>query len=954
MNRRFPYEEILNDLSREEIASDLAAFPIFADFLLEDRLIIADMISYQAFRPGEVIFSQDQMGEHLYLVAKGTLLQTGTAPDGIAWLPRTLTRGDVFGRYALLTGNPQETTVEAREYGYLYRIHASDLGYIFFRWPRVRDALVPEARIRRLRSQPLYSPLPDDHLRRLADHIRELHLLPGQIYRRQEGEPHIWVIAQGQVMVQPVEEEDLPSGREANQRLTLLTVGHPFVDGLIPSTGLTPQQAQATCVTLLYGLPEPAFEGLVERFREPGLRYPGGILHFVRRPDIPRRFRAARLFATLPPEMLSDLAGFVAWIYVPPPQSIVQQGVAGRAFYILDEGEAIVRATDDRGRERPRNYFFAGTAFGEHALLAGMPHDVTVEATKPSYWLRLTREDLQRFDESRMPDRKSQMWQNVRCLWYDLREFLRGPGRRVPSRPCPHRWRSVWGMLQGREPFPVAPVVRRHFSWQEEGEEVHWFGRKHVAFFTLRVIAPLLVLIGGMAILGLGLREVLPLPLLLVLVAALSLDAFVVLYLVLDYRNDFYAVTNRRVVHQDRLLFLREVREEVPLDRIQDVIRRRELVGSLVGYGDLLVQTAAMGGGITMRKIPDPDQVRSIIFAERARMRAERYAWRKEKFRRDLKIRLELGILAEWPDVALGPGWHLSLVARRRRPLRQRGKRRWTWVFVPWRWPSVLLVPVLRRFWYLVPGPLRTLLALPFRGLALLAGPIRRTRVGRRARGGGLETPWWPRFTWQGDSYIIWRKHWLNMVRRVAPPLLLLLLLSALIVVVLISPLEIEFVPPDVRRGVVVALLFLDLLAFFWTVWQYDDWRNDLYILTNDRLIDVRKRPLFLQEERREAPLDRVQNVRLEIAGLLANLFNYGNVVVQTAAAEGDISFNMVPDPRRVNQEISRRVEAYRQMLEEAVHEHRQALIAESLEIYDELVHGRHPRRQRHWRREDL
>ncbi|MDH4207663.1 MAG: PH domain-containing protein, partial [Anaerolineae bacterium] len=90
-------------------------------------------------------------------------------------------------------------------------------------------------------------------------------------------------------------------------------------------------------------------------------------------------------------------------------------------------------------------------------------------------------------------------------------------------------------------------------------------------------------------------------------------------------------------------------------------------------------------------------------------------------------------------------------------------------------------------------------------------------------------------------------------------------------------------------------------------------WRNDIYQLTEDRIIDIERLPLGLREERREASLSMIQDIGYEIPGVIANLLDYGNVVIETAGREAAFTFSWVHQPRQVQQEIFSRMDAFRE-----------------------------------------
>jgi 4-amino-4-deoxy-L-arabinose transferase-like glycosyltransferase len=58
--------------------------------------------------------------------------------------------------------------------------------------------------------------------------------------------------------------------------------------------------------------------------------------------------------------------------------------------------------------------------------------------------------------------------------------------------------------------------------------------------------------------------------------------------------------------------------------------------------------------------------------------------------------------------------------------------------------------------------------------------------------------------------------------------------------------------------------VFLVIPALWWA-WQFADWQNDTYHISSSRIIDINKRPFFGREERREADLERVQNITVTV-----------------------------------------------------------------------------------------
>ncbi len=84
-------------------------------------------------------------------------------------------------------------------------------------------------------------------------------------------------------------------------------------------------------------------------------------------------------------------------------------------------------------------------------------------------------------------------------------------------------------------------------------------------------------------------------------------------------------------------------------------------------------------------------------------------------------------------------------------------------------------------------------------------------------------------------------------------------------------------------------------------------WLNeefDLFILTNERLIDITQ-VSFLKRTVASTPLKQIQDTTSSIDGVLPTLLNYGNIEVQTAAGDASkFEIDRVPDPAFVARKI--------------------------------------------------
>ena len=595
----------------------------------------------------------------------------------------------------------------------------------------------------------------------------------------------------------------------------VLTAGNFFGEESVLLNRTSSVSATALTPVELYALPAEDFRWLLGAY--PDLR------DALEHPDIVGRLQGTSTFAKLTPEQIRHLAGYVRWVHYPRGYMVTSQGHPGANFFILDRGEAIIRSVDSEGRERPRGRRQAGESFGETSLFVGDLRDASVEAITDTDWLVLHREDFK--------------------LAQAARSDIKG---RLQLRP------------ETRQRLDIPS-----FSWLQNGEIVVEQVRRHIIVAVQNLLLPvvlavilLVVLVGGY------------LPRWLVWIL-LALDAVYGLWSYVDWRNDYLVITSQRVTHQEQVWPVSERRVEAPLRQVQDVNVTRSLIGNLLNYGQLQIQTAAPVGLIAFTYTPEPMRVKDLIMDRVARARAGEQAERRESVRQSLDRRLEMGLELRAPERAVPSG-----VA----PGDQTARR--------FDWRSL-------RFW-----------------------------------------PWLRR---EGPDGITWRKHWFRLLLRAWLPFLVCAAL--VILAIAVGWRRIPLIPSEPVFW--LPWFVVTFVAFFWLWWEYTDWGNDVYIVTNDRIIDVEKKPLFFAEERREASLGMVQNVTADIPGPLAYLFNYGHVLIYTAAEIGRFDFMYVSNPREVQAEIFRRIERYRTREAQRQARQRQAEMAEWFEMYHRFTAGR-------------
>jgi hypothetical protein len=101
-----------------------------------------------------------------------------------------------------------------------------------------------------------------------------------------------------------------------------------------------------------------------------------------------------------------------------------------------------------------------------------------------------------------------------------------------------------------------------------------------------------------------------------------------------------------------------------------------------------------------------------------------------------------------------------------------------------------------------------------------------------------------------------------------------------------------------------VALPMLSLPFIAWLVWEYVDWKNDIFMITADEIFDIDRTP-FGKEEKRAAQIESILSTSYIREGLIAYAFNYGTVKITVGGAQFD--FQDVADPAGVQADINRR-----------------------------------------------
>ena len=504
------------------------------------------------------------------------------------------------------------------------------------------------------------------------------------------------------------------------------------------------------------------------------------IIQFIRR---------SHLFRGLSDEELEIAAGFLKVMPYPEGRILVKQGSTGSKFYMVYSGGLRVTANREGGIEKQCMLNIADHV-GEELLFDEKTYSLTASTLEDSIFLVLNR-------------------QNARELFSQVD--------------------SVRANFEAARDNQYL-VNKIHFNWLPPGEVVYFLARKHPILLWKALIPPLLLLIGPVYLFFYSLSADNKLPLIL----AFTLLGIFILWVILvriNWANDHYVVTNKRVIWIEKVIGFYDSRQEAPLETILSVGVETNIIGRWLNYGDVIVRTFV--GQIKFNHVHRPGHAASLVeehwVRSRDKVRKNDNEAMQEIMRRKLGFTEEEEIENEQTMTAVQstvkPGWI--------------------------------------QVWF---------------------SDIFKTRL-------------------EVNGTITYRKHWLVLFKSTwIPAMLGLMLLAMLLYQVFYVPLNgsgfITSINLETLVGGMVAIL-IGVLG--WWLYNYLDWRNDIYQITPDQVFDIKKRPLG-REEHQVAPLDNILSTEYKRIGLFQVLFNYGNVYITVGGSE--LVFENVADPLTVQKDI--------------------------------------------------
>lgn len=555
-------------------------------------------------------------------------------------------------------------------------------------------------------------------------------------------------------------------------------------------------------------------------------------------------FKESHLFAGMDEAQLSQAARYFTEKRYQPDELIIRQGSAPDYFYFIQDGDVVI-SRKANNVEVQQDLLSPGDYFGEEALLLKRPRTASARA-----------------------------FGSVTLLLSDQTQFHR------LLIEFPQIKANLEHIIQSRQ------FIRKHpFTWLNDDEVAYQVRRKHIAYLFITLIAPVVVFLIGLVMLlfgliSLGYTTTMALAWAIFSGLVVSGGLLWMLWNVIDWSNDFYIVTNQRVVWIEKVIGLYESREEAPLDAIRGINVSTRLVGRILGFGDVIVSTYT--GEVPLRHVDDPYQMDAVI---------------REFWRRVQRITVQARQLETENEVD-------KILGREPAP---------ETVLPPATQPAAAGQSRLKR--------------------ERAPGEIRELSFSERYFGNLF------RLRFEDGDTITYRKHWLVLLGKTWLPMLLAFLgLGGLMAGVWL------YYQGDISGTTMTAIVVLVVLflipTLIWWLYNYINWSNDIYQVTKDSIYDIERKPLGT-ETRTSAPLDRVISIGHERTGFIGYIFNVGNVVVNVG--EANLTFNGVYQPAQVQQDVFQRMRELQNQKQRAEIARERDRILSLLEVYHRKVNGEGP-----------
>jgi hypothetical protein len=511
----------------------------------------------------------------------------------------------------------------------------------------------------------------------------------------------------------------------------------------------------------------------------------------------------SHLFADLEDDELDRLAQELKLIFPVNGTRVIEQGDHADRFYIVYRGT--VNLLWNNGTEEiSMGLLENGDYFGEEGLIGRKPYDVTAVVGTTTVLIEFTADQVKHLTKKHPA----------------VRNTLRMVARTQEL------------------------VQKLNFNWLGEKETIYLIARRHWFILFLRLLLPVTFWLIALLFALWAWVSTLSLPWMLAGVC-FAIGLVWGLWNYLDWTNDYYILTDERIVWLEQVIGLYENRQEAPLYTIRSTDLQSSQVGRILNYGNVIVKTFT--SMITLDNVSDPQHITDLINEHRERAQEIQRSVAHEAIHETVRQ-------------------HIGIDRRPKPPL---PKRRW-----------------------------------------------RKKRV-EKVRGPAFWRDFIRMRYEQGDT-ITYRKHWIILIWQTWLPAVLTLGVVVLMFLQIINW---------------MVTLVLLLIPVIWWIYEYADWRNDIFQVTYEKIFDIDKKPLGT-EQRREASLDNILSLVVKRVGIFGILFNFGDVIIDVSGTQ--FVFDHIFNPALAQQDIFRRIDVLKRKKQEEQDKNERERLAEWIEVYDD------------------
>jgi hypothetical protein len=508
------------------------------------------------------------------------------------------------------------------------------------------------------------------------------------------------------------------------------------------------------------------------------------------------------LFHGFSEDNLKDIAEQFSEAEYAEGEVIFEQGGKAESFFLIFKGKVgIVRKQN--GKDEWLANLVNNDYFGEMALVSRRSRSATVTALIPTTTLVLSLENF-----NQIIKKNSNLKANL-----DITIQSRTLARKL------------------------------QFKWLRPNEVVYFLARKHTILLYQALVAPALILLLPIILAALSLMTAAVTPA-AVAVISLVLDLGWAGWRALDWSNDYYVVTNERVVWLEKVVGIYDSRQEAPLSTVLSVSVETDAWGRVMDYGNVVVRTFV--GQIPFNYVPQPGQAARVIQEYWDRTKQLAVSTEKDAMKNAIRTRLGLPAVGQKPAAAATA-------------------------------PTVAAKP----------APKARSVFLKALGASTLK---MRYEVGDTV-------------IYRKHWIVLAQQTW----QPLALLLLLIVFWFTHIITVAFDPARAIFAWTEAGLNVDTLFLTLPFLMIpfaIWLGWQTVDWSNDIFQVTPDQIIDIDRKP-FGTEERRAAQLESILSTQYKREGVISNIFNFGTVYITVGGTQ--LAFEDVMDPATVQSDIDRR-----------------------------------------------